>query len=143
MKLAIRKLSVLGMGLLGLQAIEYLSQDVNTCLQYVNIPSPNDYSFAIGVINAVSWLVSLLETESNSGIVYHPLLSHFAVYRCHVDEFFRLFGVIFHEWHQFWVEKQANIMQFERLSQVFRAQLLVECEQYRTIRAGFRTRIPS
>ena len=125
------------MGLLGLQAIEYLSRDRTRCLSYVNLPSPNDYSFAIGVINVVSWLVHLLEYDS-AGKRSHPLLSHFAVYPCNLDEFFRLFDLVFQEWNQFWLDKNGSIMQFEQLSKVFRARLLRQCEEYRPIRANFR-----
>jgi hypothetical protein len=125
------------MGLLGLQCIEYLSRDGKTCLIYVNIKPPNDYSFAIGVINVVSWLIHLLEIENNS----HPLLTHFSVHPCNLDEFFRLFSLVFQEWHQFWIDQQANIMQFEQLSKVFRAQMLRECHQWQAIQPGFSKKI--
>lgn len=125
------------MGLLGLQAIEYLSRDRTRCLSYVNLPSPNDYSFAIGVINVVSWLVHLLEYDS-TGTRSHPLLSHFAIYPCNLDEFFRLFDLVFQEWNQFWLDENGSIMQFEQLSKVFRARLLRQCEEYRPIRSNFR-----
>ena len=128
---------LLGMGLLGLQSIEYLSRDRQTCLTYVNLPPPHDYSFAIGVINVVSWLVHLLEIESSSGEQSHPLLTHFSVHPCSLDEFFRLFLLVFQEWHQYWIDQGASIMQFEQLSKVFRAQLLRECQEWRPIRAGF------
>jgi hypothetical protein len=126
------------MGLLGLQSIEYLSRDRHTCLTYVNISPPNDYSFAIGVVNVVSWLVHLLEIESATRTNWsHPLLTHFSVYPCHIDEFFRVFLLIFNEWHQYWIDQHATIMQFEQLSKIFRCQLLEECEQGRPIRSGF------
>jgi hypothetical protein len=131
----------IGMGLLGLQCIEYLSRDRATCLTYVNIPPPNDYSFAIGVINIVSWLVYLLETDPSVNINSHPLLTHFSIYQCNLDEFFRLFLVVFREWHEFWLEQKASIMQFEQLSKRFRAQMLIECQQWRTIRPGFSRKI--
>ena len=129
------------MGLLGLQAIEHLSRDRSTCLTYVNIRPPNDYSFAIGVINAVSWLVYLLETDPSVDNNSHPLLTHFSVHPCNLDEFFRLFLLVFNEWHQFWIEQNANIMQFEQLSKKFRAQLLIECQQWRPIQRGFSKKI--
>lgn len=127
----------LGMGLLGLQCIEYLSRDRSTCLTYVNIKPPNDYSFAIGVINVVSWIVSLLEIDSPNEENTHPLLTHFSVHPCNLNEFFRLFLIIFEEWHQFWIDQNANIMQFEQLSKVFRAQMLIQCKQWKPIRPGF------
>ncbi|CAF2971066.1 unnamed protein product [Rotaria sp. Silwood2] len=130
-----------GMGLLGLQSIEYLSRDQATCLTYVNIPSPNDYSFAIGVINVVSWLVYLLEIEPSIENNAHPLLTYFSVHPCNLDEFFRLFLLVFNEWHQFWIDQEANIMQFEQLSKIFRAQMLVECQQWRPIQQGFAKKI--
>ncbi|CAF2772617.1 unnamed protein product [Rotaria sp. Silwood2] len=129
------------MGLLGLQSIEYLSRDQATCLTYVNIPSPNDYSFAIGVINVVSWLVYLLEIEPSIENNAHPLLTYFSVHPCNLDEFFRLFLLVFNEWHQFWIDQEANIMQFEQLSKIFRAQMLVECQQWRPIQQGFAKKI--
>lgn len=130
------------MGLLGLQCIEYLSRDRQTCLTYVHIPPPNDYSFAIGVINVVSWLVHLLEIEpSSSTDRSHPLLTHFSIHPCNFEEFFRLFLVVTQEWHQFWLDQRATIMQFEQLSKVFRAQMLLECQQWRPIRAGFAKKI--
>lgn len=125
------------MGLLGLQCIEYLSRDRTTCLKYVYIPPPNDYSFAIGVINIVSWLVSLLETNPSLGNNFHPLLTHFSLHPCNLDEFFQLFSLVSAEWNEFWIEKNANIMQFEQLSKSFRAQLLRECQQSRPIQRGF------
>ena len=128
------------MGLLGLQCIEYLSRDETNCLKYVNIPSPNDYSFAIGVINAVSWLVYLLETDSSIENSSHPLLTHFSMYSCNLDEFFRVFSLVFNEWHEFWIDRKANIMQFEQLSKIFRVQLLTECRQWRPLRQGFTKR---
>lgn len=130
------------MGLLGLQSIEYLSRDRSLCLTYVNIPPPNDYSFAIGVINIVSWLVHLLEEDLSVGVYFHPLLTHFSVHPCNLDEFFRLFLLIFQEWNQFWIDRQANIMQFEQLSKIFRAQMLIECQQWRPFRPGFSRQIP-
>ncbi|UJR31875.1 hypothetical protein I4U23_019349 [Adineta vaga] len=130
-----------GMGLLGLQCIEYLSRDRTACLTYVNIPPPNDYSFAIGVINVISWLVYLLETDPSMKVNSHPLLTHFSIYPCNLDEFFRLFLLIFQEWHEFWTDQEANIMQFEQLSKRFRAQLLVECQQWRPIQRGFSKRV--
>ncbi|CAF1140493.1 unnamed protein product [Rotaria magnacalcarata] len=131
-----------GMGVLGLQSIEYLSRDESTCLTYVNIRPPNDYSFAIGVINAVSWLVALLEIESSKNDITHPLLTYFSVHPCNVNEFFRLFSFVFNEWHQFWIDQKADIMQFEQLSKRFRAQMLVECQQGRPLQQGFSKRIP-
>ena len=125
------------MGLLGLQCIEYLSRNRTVCLTYVNIPPPNDYSFAIGVINIVSWLVHLLEIENHS----HPLLTHFSLHPCNLDEFFRLFLLVFNEWNQFWIDRQANIMQFEQLSKIFRAQMLNECQQWRALQKGFTKKI--
>ncbi|CAF1166710.1 unnamed protein product [Rotaria sp. Silwood1] len=130
-----------GMGLLGLQSIEYLSRDQITCLTYVNIPSPNDYSFAIGVINVISWLVNLLEIESSKENNSHPLLTYFSIHPCNLDEFFRLFLLIFNEWHQFWINQKANIMQFEQLSIIFRAQILIECQQWHSIQQGFSKKI--
>lgn len=129
------------MGLLGLQCIEYLSRERDACLTYARIPPPNDYSFAIGVVNIVSWLVHLLEADASTKTSPHPLLTHFSIYQCNLDEFFRLFHVVFREWHEFWLAQQANIMQFEQLSKVFRAQMLAECQQWRALRPGFSTRI--
>lgn len=129
------------MGLLGLQSIEYLSRDRTVCLQYVNIRPPNDYSFSIGVINAVSWLVSLLEIDSSNCDNTHPLLTYFSVHPCNLDEFFRLFSLVFNEWHQYWIERKANIMQFEQLSKKFRQQMLIECQQWRPLQKGFSKRI--
>ncbi|CAF3691607.1 unnamed protein product [Rotaria socialis] len=131
-----------GMGVLGLQSIEYLSRDESTCLTYVNIRPPNDYSFAIGVINAVSWLVALVEIESSKNDISHPLLTYFSVHPCNLNEFFRLFSLVFNEWHQFWIDQKADIMQFEQLSKRFRAQMLVECQQGRPLQQGFSKRIP-
>ena len=125
------------MGLLGLQCLEYLSRDRINCLKYVNIPSPNDYSFAIGVINVVSWLVYLLEIDSFVENNSHPLLTHFSKYPCNLDEFFQLFLLVFDEWHEFWIDQKANIMQFEQLSKIFRSQMLVECNQWRALQRGF------
>jgi hypothetical protein len=125
------------MGLLGLQCIEYLSRDRKNCLTYVNIPPPNDYSFAIGVINIVSWLVNLLEINPSIEKNFHPLLTHFSLHPCNLDEFFRLFLLVFNEWNEFWIDQKANIMQFEQLSKIFRAQLLNECQQWRAIQRGF------
>ncbi|CAF3828229.1 unnamed protein product [Adineta steineri] len=130
-----------GMGLLGLQSIEYLSRDKETCLTCVNIPPPNDYSFAIGVVNIVSWLVNLLEVDPSMKTNFHPLLTHFSLHPCNLDEFFRLFLLIFNEWHEFWIDQQANIMQFEQLSKIFRAQMLIECQQWRPIQRGFSKKI--
>ncbi|CAF0877906.1 unnamed protein product [Adineta ricciae] len=130
-----------GMGLLGLQCIEYLSRDRETCLTYINIRPPNDYSFAIGVINIVSWIVHLLEPDPFKNIHFHPLLTHFSIYPCNLDEFFRLFLLVMQEWHRFWTGQNANIMQFEQLSKIFRAQLLAECQQFRPIRRGFSAKI--
>jgi len=129
------------MGLLGLQCIEYLSRDRSTCLKYVNIPPPNDYSFAIGVINIVSWLVYLLEIDSSIENNSYPLLTHFSLHPCNLDEFFRLFLLVFNEWHQFWIDQKANIMQFEQLSKIFRAKMLNECQQWRPIQRGFSEKI--
>jgi len=130
------------MGLLGLQSIEYLSRNRTVCLSYVNIPPPNDYSFAIGVINIVSWLVHLLEHSwsSNENLSY-PLLTHFSYHPCNFDEFFRLFELVVSEWNDYWLAQQANIMQFEQLSKKFRNQLLLECQQWRPIQKGFATLI--
>lgn len=125
------------MGLLGLQCIEYLSRDKTTCLTYVNIPPPNDYSFAIGVINIVSWLVSLLDVNPSIDENFHPLLTHFSLHPCNLNEFFQLFALVCAEWHEFWIRKNANIMQFEQLSKTFRAQLLRECQEWRAIQRGF------
>jgi hypothetical protein len=129
------------MGLLSLQCIEYLSRDRATCLTYVNIPSPNDYSFAIGVINIVSWLICLLEIDPSMKNNFHPLLTHFSIHPCNLDEFFRLFLLVFNEWHEFWIDQNANIMQFEQLSKIFRAQLLTECQQWRPVQRGFSKKI--
>ncbi len=129
------------MGLLGLQCIEYLSRNRTICLTYVNIPPPNDYSFAIGVINIVSWLVYLLEMNPSVENNSHPLLTHFSLHPCNLEEFFRLFLLVFTEWHQFWLVQNANIMQFEQLSKIFRAQMLRECQQWRSIQKGFSKKI--
>ncbi len=129
------------MGLLGLQCIEYLSRNRTICLTYVNIPPPNDYSFAIGVINIVSWLVYLLEMNPSVENNSHPLLTHFSLHPCNLEEFFRLFLLVFTEWHQFWLVQNANIMQFEQLSKIFRAQMLRECQQWRPIQKGFSKKI--
>jgi hypothetical protein len=71
----------------------------------------------------------------------HPLLTHFSMHPCNLDEFFRLFLLVFNEWHEFWIGQNANIMQFEQLSKVFRAQMLSECQQWRPIQRGFSRKI--
>ncbi len=129
------------MGLLGLQSIEYLSRNRSICLTSINIPPPNDYSFAIGVINIVSWLVYLLEINPSIDNNSHPLLTHFSLHPCNLDEFFRLFLLVFNEWNQFWIDRKANIMQFEQLSKSFRAQMLIECQQWRPLQKGFSKKI--
>ncbi|CAF1591013.1 unnamed protein product, partial [Didymodactylos carnosus] len=120
-----------GMGLFGLLCLEYLSRDTTRCLKYIDKSNDtsNGYSFAIVVINVCSWLYELLSDEY--------LLTYFSIYQCNLDEFYKLFQLIFDEFHFYWIKQNVSIMEFESVTKHFRKQMRHECEIYRPFRPGF------